>query len=121
MSCIDRVILSIVGCGLWILILGELINLPDAQAQAVKVSDRQMSQILHEIVGEAIAGKEPSRSDGYDELEDRLRAVLSQAVQGGTQTESRISRQEIRSAVTSCRVTGTLSKNSNRLDAKLSC
>ncbi len=121
MSIIDRAIFAIIGCALWILILGQLVDLPGARAQTAKVSDRYMSQILHEIVAKAITGEEPSRFEGYDELEVRLRAILSRVVQAIPQTETRISRQEIRSALTSCRIVGTLSRHTGHLDARLNC
>ena len=121
MSSLDRVIFALIACALWVLVLGDLIKAPTASAQATKAADRQMSLILQEIVAKAIAGEAPSRSEGYDELESRLRTILSRTVQAGPQTEVRISRQDIRAAFASCRIVGTLHTHRGHLNARLSC
>ncbi len=98
-----------------------MVSTPAAQAQAGTASDRNVSLILQEIVAKAIAGEEAGQSDGYDELEARLRVILSRTVQVGGQTEVRISRQDIRSAFASCRIVGTLQGHRGHLNARLSC
>lgn len=121
MSLFERVIFTMIACALWVLVLGDLVIAPAARAQTANVPDRTMSQILHEVVAGAIAGEEPGRLDGDDELEVRLRAILSRVVPAAPQTERRISKQEIRSALASCRVVGTVNGHTGRLDARLSC
>lgn len=121
MSLFERVIFAMIACALWVLVLGDLVDLPSARAQTANVPDRTMSQLLHEVVAKAIAREEPGRLDGDDELEARLRAILSRLVQATPQTESRITKQEIRSALASCRILGTVSGHTGRLDARLSC
>ena len=121
MSTLDRVILASIACALWALVLGQLTAPPAAQAQTAGVSNRGMSLILHEIVAKAAAGEEPDSANGYDEFEGRLRAILSREAQPATQSEVRITRQDIRSAFSACRIVGTLRGHSGHLNARLSC
>lgn len=121
MTRFDRTLLAAAACALWILALGELLPGPGAQAQGARPADRFMSEIIHDIVTRARAGEAVALEDGYDELEGRVQAIVTRVVQTIPQGQSGLSRQEIRAALTSCRLTGTVSARAGRLDARLTC
>ena len=121
MSTLDRVILASIACALWALVLGQLAGPPAARAQNAGVSNRGISLILHEIVAKAAAGEGLESTNGYDELEGRLRAILPRSAQPAPQSDVRISRQDLRSAFAACRIVGTVLGQSGQLNARLSC
>ena len=121
MATLDRVILASIACALWALVLGQWVSTPAAQAQTAGAASRGMSLILHEIVAKAAAGEELETTNGYDELEGRLRAILARSIQPAPQTEIGITRQDLRSAFSACKIVGTLRGHSGHLNARLRC
>ena len=128
MTPIERILLAATACTFWILLLGDRLGAPAADAQTLQRPDRQMSEILHELVAQAARGEQPRRQEGYDEIESRLQTVLSRALQtmprqdgGQARQGGGLTRQEIKSTLNSCRLVGTLSGVSGRVDARLSC
>ena len=121
MTTIERAMLAVIGLTTMIQVFCDLVDLPGARAESPKEPDRYMSQIMHEIVAQAVSGGTTKDLDGYDELEVRLEAILSRVVQAIPRAENGVSSQEIRSALSSCRLVGTLVGQTGRLDARMSC
>ena len=121
MTAIERLLFAMIGLTGWFLVLCDDVGLPDARAETAKPPNRYIRQILHDIVASAAAGQEPSRLDGYDELETRLQALLSREIRSIPQTQAGLSRQDIRLALNSCRIVGTLTGPTGHLNARLSC
>ena len=95
MTTIERIVFTVTVCAVWILILGNLVDLPRVHAESTKTPDRYMSQILHELVSRAVNGQEPDRLEGYDELETRLKTILSSVGELGPSAQPGPTRQEI--------------------------
>ncbi len=123
MTSFERLFYAVTACALWAVVISDLVELPGAQAQAqsVRPADRFMSELLYEIAAKAGRGEALGDLKGYDELEARLQGILSRVVQSMPQSDGGVSRQEIRSALTSCRLIGTISRQAGHLDARLSC
>ena len=121
MKAIERTFYAVTATAVWILLLGNLVAWPDAQAQSIQAPDRLMSEILHEIVAKASSGEALGDSDGYDQLEARLQAVMARVVQAIPRGEAGSSSQDIRQILNGCRLTGTVTGQVGRLDARLSC
>ena len=121
MTRFERLFYAATACALWAAIIGDLAALPGAQAQSVRPPDRFMSEVLYEIAAKAGRGEALGDLKGYDELEARLQGILTRVVQSMPPSDGRVTRQEIRSALNSCRLIGTISRQAGHLDARLSC
>lgn len=121
MTAIERTFYAVTAAAVWILLLGDLVALPGAQAQSTRTPDRLMSEVMHEIVTRAAKGETLQDSGGYDALEARLQAVMTRVVQELPRSEAGASSQDIRQVLNGCRLIGSVAGQAGRLDARLSC
>ena len=119
MNTIDRTIFFAIALALWLIVLGDGWS---ADAANVQIQERRLaSEIIHGIVDKAIKGDSAQVFGDYDELEARIQDIVETAFRSIPMDRLKPSRQDIASAVGSCRIAGRVHLISGQLDGRLSC
>ena len=93
-----------------------------ASAANPQIQDRRLaSEIVHGIVTTAVRGETLELDDDYDELEARFQEIVELAILSIPRESFKVSRQDILSAVGSCRITGRVQPISGQLEGRVSC
>lgn len=93
-----------------------------ADAANIQIQERRLaSEIIHGIVDKAIRGDSTVAYGDYDELEARVQDIVETALRSVPTNQLKLSRQEIASAVGTCRISGRVHLISGQLDGRLSC
>ena len=119
MNIVDRIIFFAIALALWLAVLG---NGWFADAASFEIRERRLaSEIIHGIVAKAIKGDGSDVFGDYDELEVRIQDIVETAIRSTDVNRPNTARQEIASAISSCRIAGRVHLISGQLEGRISC